>query len=210
MARHGWLVGLAGLCGALLWTIAAWPVAHERAPADAAAGAPAPEPEPPPSPREAVPAAPPTAAVRATAEPKPAPAVPARPTAPEQPTPAETLADRQAEADQIFIRENGPLDEYKRAFETEPRDSAAHEAEHAIREAFVASDGPGPVFRSVLCRETICKIDVRVSADNLGAYVAAMARIVRQPFDTKLATERTSLAQNGEVSVAVYAKRSPR
>ena len=63
------------------------------------------------------------------------------------------------------------------------------------------------MFRSVLCRETICKIETRIATDSLGAYVAAMTRIVHEQFDSKLATERTTLVENGEVSVVVYAKR---
>jgi hypothetical protein len=59
----------------------------------------------------------------------------------------------------------------------------------------------------VLCRETICKIETRIATDSLGAYVAAMTRIVHEQFDSKLATERTTLVEGGEVSVVVYAKR---
>lgn len=195
------LVALSVSAGLLLWMIATWPVAPEQLEDSAGAAttseisaAPAPTPSaylPPPA-----------------AEPSPANDEPEelaqQVPAPAQPDPA---ASAEAQADQLFIRENGPLAEYKAQFANEPRDSAASDVELVVREAFKVKDGPRPVFRSVLCRETICKIETRIATDSLGAYVAAMTRIVHEQFDSKLATERTTLVEGGEVSVVVYAKR---
>lgn len=200
-----WLAVLACVASMLVWVMATWPLppeqetqetqetsedsADEREPAAPAQPEPVAAADTPPPPA-AEPAPPPQ-------DPSAQPAAAAEPESPE------------AEADKIFSRENGPLAEYKAQFEKEPRDSAANEAEQAVRGAFDQRDSPKPVFRSVLCRETICRIETRFSADTLGAYVAAMTRLVHGKFDSKLASERTSLAEAGEVSVTVYAKRPP-
>jgi hypothetical protein len=188
--------------------VAAWPVsrAPETGELDVAGPAPSRDAQQR-APEHAGSEAQPTAAIETTTAPRVRDS-PAEPAAVEPPSSVEA-PDREAEADQIFVRENGPLAEYKQRFASEPRDSAAHDAEQALGDAFKSTDGRGQVFRSALCRETICRVEVRISTANLGAYVAAMARIVHQGFDSKLATERTSLAEGGEVSVFVYAKRRP-
>jgi hypothetical protein len=193
------LVALAAVAGLLVWMMATWPVAPETFEESAGAEARA---ELPAAPQPAVPSTPlpPTAAAAEE---------PSAVDPPEQAEPAaeDPTASAAAQADLIFIRENGPLADYKAQFANEPRDSAASDAELLVRGAFNPKDGPLPVFRSVLCRETICKIETRISAESLGAYVAAMTRMVHDDFDAKLATERTTLAEAGEVSVTVYAKR---
>lgn len=217
MAKRWLLVGLVLVLGALLWVVAAWPVQPEAVPTaglaamdglagmdgmdgqagSAGSGALTDQAQ------QSAPAA--NALTARSEEAIPADGVEDEAAAVEAPPqPAQSAEEA---ADQVFIRENGPLAEYKQRFEREPRDSAAHDFEQTITQAFVSTDGPGPVFRAVLCRESICRIDVRVSQNNLGAYVAAMARIVAQRFDSKLATERTSLVEGGEVSVSVYAQR---
>lgn len=198
------LVALSIAAGALLWMIATWPVEQEQFEdaADAVTTAEVPAAPPPPAPSAYAPP-PPAAEPERPGPAEPAPA-PAPPPAAEQPE-----LSAEAQADQVFIRENGPLAEYKAQFAREPRDSAASDAELLVRGAFEPKDGPRPVFRAVLCRETICKIETRIAMDSLGAYVAAMTRMVHGQFDSKLATERTSLVEGGEVSVTVYAKRPP-
>ena len=197
-----WLVALAGFAGILLWVMATWPLPaevettedaaadSELVPTEQAPPSPAPDPTPPPT----------------------AAATPAEPAAAEQPAPPTAAAQPEspeAEADKIFTRENGPLAEYKARFDKEPRDSAAGDAERLVRDAFVLQDGPKPVFRAVLCRETICRIETRLSLDSMGAYVAGMTRMVHWKFDGNLASERSALAEAGEVTLTVYAKRPP-
>lgn len=199
-----WLVALAAVASLLLWVMATWPLPPETEP-DLDPGEPDPAPSvdaPPPTAAEDP--SPPSAADPASPEASPgpveAPSAPAAAAEPESPA---------AQAEQLFTRENGPLAEYKAQFDREPRDSAAVEAEQQLRAAFEPKDAPTPVFRSVLCRETICKIETRFTSDTLGAYVAAMTRIVHAKFDPKLATERTAVSEAGEISVTVYAKRPP-
>jgi type IV secretory pathway VirB10-like protein len=197
------LVALAAMAGMLVWLIAGWPVEPEAIEEPAAAEASAELPTAPSPP-------PPTAAAPDEPSPALAPELAAEPTAAPAPVMEDPAASAEAQADQLFIRENGPLAEYKAQFAQEPRDSAASDAEQLVRAAFNPKDGPRPVFRSVLCRETICKIETRISTESMGAYVAAMTRMVHEEFDAKLATERTTLAESGEVSVTVYAKRPER
>lgn len=196
------LVALACVAGVLLWVMATWPVPPEL---DTLEGT-AEESEPAQVTQAAQPPASPPVAATTLGPSEPPPAAPEAPPAPAQPEPAESP---EAEAEKIFSRENGPLAEYKAQFEREPRDSAASDAEQLVRGAFDPKDSAKPVFRSVLCRQSICRIETRFSAETLGAYVAAMTRMVHEKFDAKLATERTSLAEAGEVSVTVYAKRPP-
>jgi type IV secretory pathway VirB10-like protein len=195
-----WMVALAAVAGIMVWAIATWPLPPEVDNAEDSA----PEAEPAPAarvlPSPTVEYAPPPPAAEPAPQ-EPAPTEPPAAAAPPEP------ADK--EATTVFTRENGPLAEYKAQFEKEPRDSAASDAEQVVRGAFVPKDSPEPVFRSVLCRETICRIETRFTAENMGAYVAAMTRMVHYKFDGKLATERTSAPDSGEVSVTVYAKRPP-
>jgi hypothetical protein len=188
---------LVAAAGVLVWTIATWPVAPEPAVVEHADTA-TEQTAPPPPPTAAVATAP-------TEQPEPAEQLDPEPAAPA--APAAAPADPEAEADRVFTRENGPLADYKAQFEKEPRDSQAADVETVVRDAFNPKDGPAPVFRSVLCRETICKIETRFGHETLGAYVAAMTRIVHANFNSQLASERTSLVEAGEVSVTVYAKR---
>ena len=191
------LVSLAGAAGTLLWVMATWPLPPEVETSEQ----PAADLDPEPAPDAGLPPPPPPI------EPSPVSIVSAPPaTSTVQPS-AAAGESPETEADRIFSRENGPVEEYKAQFEREPRDSAATEAEQVLRGAFALKDSARPVFRAVLCRETICRIETRLSTETLGAYVAAMTRIVHSNFDAKLASERTSLAEAGEVSVTVYAKR---
>lgn len=129
------------------------------------------------------------------AEPAAAPGAPAAPQAQADDEPA------------LFEHDLGPVAEYKARFASEPRDSAASDAERLARDAFKLTDSANPVFRSVLCRKTVCKLEVRLAPDQLGAYVAGMGRLT-QHFDTHLGVTRTA-EHAGEVSLEVYAQRLP-
>jgi hypothetical protein len=203
LMSRGFLVGLACVAGMLVWVLATWPVPPEVEDSDAAPA----YSEPAREPAAAAPPAPQPSAASKQPHTDPEPGAVEQAPAPEAEPEPESPESPEAEADKIFSRENGPLAEYKAQFEKEPRDSGASEVEQVVRSAFNPGDSPTPVFRSVLCRETICRIETRFSAETLGGYVAAMTRLVHGKFDSKLASERTSLAQAGEVSVTVYAKR---
>jgi hypothetical protein len=125
---------------------------NEPSPAGSAA---APEPAAEPTPPSA--AAPPAAA-----PPAPKPGAPAEATASAFPAP----------------RTEGLVDEYKATYARETRDSAAQLAETAVQAAFRSADVPPALLKSVLCHQTICKIEVHWSAQRELGYMAAMTRVL--------------------------------
>jgi hypothetical protein len=175
--RRIWIaIGGFFLLSAALWVVAIWPTARPEEPlheiAAASAGRPSvPVPSSPtPPPNASPPAAKPASLGEPAEEPPVAPQQP-----PEQPIPPD-----------IFAEDQGPVAEYKQRFANEPRDSAATEAERTIRAGFAPNDFAIGLFKSVLCRETICKIEVRMSPERFGPYVAAMTRISLS-FDHEIA-----------------------
>lgn len=176
MTRRGLLFGALVLLGGLLWVIVVWPMPHTPEPPAAApssAGYDAPAPVLPDRPRSA-----PAAAVSVKtdqAAPEPAPiegkqaSVPAQP-----PTPL------------LFSEPHGPVDEYKARYASEPRDSAASDAESLVAAAFKPTDGRAQFLRNVLCRETICRMELNFSDGEIGPYVAAMTRLTLN-FDREFA-----------------------
>ncbi|HKP64093.1 MAG TPA: hypothetical protein VJV78_45470, partial [Polyangiales bacterium] len=108
-----------------------------------------------------------------------------------------------------FLEDQGPFAERKRTFETEPRDSAATGAESMVRAAFNHPDGAPDLFKSVLCRQTVCKVEIRWNSDRLGAYVAGMTRI-SVDFDPEFASGPGGPPNPDQTRpVTVYLKRKP-
>jgi len=193
MPQRWVVVGLV-LAMAAVWAIVAWPAPEPDGPLGAA-GAPA-EPQPP-----LTAAAPPSVAA---APEEPATAPEAEREAPPSAAPAAAPSAPAAE-EPLFEHDMGPVAELKQRFSSEPRESAASDAETLIRDAFKPADSPSPVFRSVLCRSSVCKLEVRMAPEQLGAYVAGMTRITEH-FDKQLAVTRTA-QRDGEVSLDVYVQR---
>jgi type IV secretory pathway VirB10-like protein len=204
MSRN--LLAFAGvlLVGALLWMVSAWPASRDddsaqpiadEAPAPAPAPPAAPEPEPP-----AEPAEPPLAA-----KPPAAPEAPQPPQPPqEQPPPPEPEVPTD-----MFLEDQGPVAELKHVYESEPRDSAASAVESVVRAAFAHPDGAPDLFRSVICRQTVCKIDMRWAPDRMGAYVAGMTR-ASLDFAPEFAVSPAGPAGSDQTRpIVVYLKRKP-
>jgi hypothetical protein len=161
MSRNLVALGAFVLAGGLLWLITEWPAAKDDATAaPAALDAPA-------SPQPTAAEAQPPSAAKARE-----PAVPA-PQEPEQePAPAP-----QVRAPPELIRgDQGPVAEYRKQFETEPRDSTANALEGELRAAFPESDGVPDLIKSVLCRQTICRMEMRWSQDRMRAYILGFTR----------------------------------
>lgn len=196
----------------LIWAVAVWPTAH--APVSIA------DPERAPEPREPVRGSTP---VVEPAAPPPTPSAPAEPVPAEVPErkvfvapvmrapPAHPAAEPTEPADlgvPLSRMEQGPVAEYTQQFQHEPRDSAAIVTERQIRSAFAPESGSAGVLRDVLCRQTICRIEIRMSKESLGSYVAGMGRI-SSTFDRAYAYSREGPVVDGMQTVAVYAKRLP-
>ena len=199
MSRNALAVGAIVLVGALLWTVIAWPAPGDDAaleplsfeePAPTAT-APPPAAAAPVAPAEEPAAVPPLQAAPATVEPPPLPA-------------AEQAAPEQAD---MFAVVQGPADEYRRSYESEPRDSAASDVEATIRAAFShpGDDAPG-MFKSVLCRQTICRIELNYSEERMGAYVAGMTRATAA-MDSNIAVAPLGPMRDAVRPIEVFIKR---
>jgi hypothetical protein len=164
MSRNAAAVGALVLVGGLLWLVTAWPTPEDDRPDPL-------EPDALPSAAAVQPAAP--APVEIGSPPQaPEPLVADKAAPPEPPA----MRQPHTPENDIFAKEQGPVADYKRLYETEPRDSNAHETESAIRAAFSNTDGSPDLFKSVLCRQTVCKIELRWSVERMGAYVAGITR----------------------------------
>jgi hypothetical protein len=118
------------------------------------------------------------------------------------------VASPEASQPDIFAQDTGPVAERRQRFETEPRDSAAATVESFVRAAFAHPDGAPTLFKSVLCRETICKLELRWSADRVGPYVAGITRAMVQ-FDRQVAASPVGPADADNVRrIEVYLKRA--
>jgi hypothetical protein len=141
--------------------------------------------------------------VEETEEPSLAAALP-----PSQPRAATELPD-------MIQGDQGPVEEYRRQFESEPRSSASAEVESRLRSAFPAGDGAPDMFKSVLCRETICRVELRWSPDRRKAWMVGVSRMGRHPyadlrFLPTMALSPVSEARPGATRVVeVYLKKKP-
>jgi hypothetical protein len=196
MSRNAVALGALVLVGGLLWLVTAWPTPEDDRP----------------DPLE--PEAPAAAAPQPVATPVPViigtPAKAPEPVA-EQAPKVEPPKMRQPHVpeDDMFAKDQGPVAEYKQLYETEPRDSAAHETESAIRAAFTATDGAPDLFKSVLCRQTVCKVELRWSVDRLGAYVAGITRAAVGFNPTVGVTPGGPMGEDHVRPIDVYLKRKP-
>lgn len=200
MSRNAAAVGALVLVGGLLWLVTAWPTSEEDSalpeepPEAPAPAAPAPEPEPAaqlPAPAIGTP----------PQEPEPAPAPPS-----DEPPPK--IQPRVPDED-LFAKDQGPVDEYKKQYDSEPRDSTAHDYEKKIAASFLPGDGAPDMYKSVMCRKTTCKIELRWKPDRLGAYVAGLTRASVYFSDQVAVAAAPPAPDDRERLIDVYIKRKP-
>jgi hypothetical protein len=184
--------------GALLWLALAWTIRRE--------------------PPDLAPIAGPVAGPETRAEvhvAAPAEQESAEPVAPATaPAAAETRPEVPAMGDQhllvmegMFSQPQGPLEAYRHSYQTEPRDSAASDAEARVRAAFEPEQASSQLLRSVLCRRTICRLELSWRATEMGSYVAAMRR-TDADFEQELAAVEVPAARSGTGRlVELYLKR---
>ena len=196
-----WAAGFAALVG--LWLIAAWP--SSPPPALPIGGAPAEESAP-------VAAAQPHGAGFPAARPHP----PAEseleapePLAQPQPQPEpESPSSAIAATGDLLAAPIGPVAELKQRFASEPRDSAAAEVEPLLRAAFEEPHWSPPLLRSVLCRATVCKIELNWSPDRMSSYLRGMA-LAAQHFSPYPGVEPREPPGPGVHIVDAYLERRP-
>jgi hypothetical protein len=115
------------------------------------------------------PQAPPTAPTPTT----PPPSAAAAPSANTEVKPAETAVDPFPPP-----KSEGPIAQYKSTFQNEPRDSSAQNDETAAQAAFRSPELPAALFKSVLCHQTICRVEVSWTKDRQVAYMTAFTRLL--------------------------------
>jgi hypothetical protein len=194
------VAGAVVLVGIVLWIVSRdAPRATEEPLSDESSAAAAPE-----SPREPVPVAEPGPAAaereeEATPEGEAAPAAPSQ--APATPQPPDDLAAMPAP------ERSGPVAELTRAFAEEPRDSAAQSLESRIESEFRKSDVAPGLLKSVLCRESVCRVEVRWTPERAVAFMSAFTRLSAD-FEPEIAIDPRGAATAGEeLQVDVYLPR---
>lgn len=217
MTRNGWIAVMIVATAALLWLVTSMNVREDRQRAPDAqldahmepldvADELAQELEPQPTQ-----AAPPEA-------PDPL-AAPEAPGAPEAPAPAEAKTAVEDVADLPPPEKTGPVDELKQAFAREPRASSARVLEKEIEAAFKDDNVPPELLKGVLCRTTVCRVEVEWTPARAVGFMAAFTRLLiaapdsPEPpklFDSNLAiSPEGDPAPNGARSVDVYVARLP-
>jgi hypothetical protein len=213
MSREMSVLGVVGLVGGMAWIVMAWPVPKE----DEAAVVLDSEPNAVVEPR-------PSMAAK-LAEPAPAPegiddeelAEPFDDEEPEpvaepqakQPPHVRTTPDGRQEIDEFMKGDQGPVAEYRALYESEPRDFAAAEVEATLRTAFLEPRGGKDLVRSISCRETICKLELRWSMQRRRTYMEGV-RLSLPNFRQPLAMSPVGPPDgNGVRTVELYMKRKP-
>jgi hypothetical protein len=102
----------------------------------------------------------------------------------------------------------GPIAELKQRFEHDPRDSAAAHFDSLIEAAFRDKDVPAGLLTSVLCRQTVCKLELRWSSERNTGYMLALTRVIGQ-FDRDMAIVPLAAPDaDGVMPLEVYLPRS--
>jgi hypothetical protein len=148
---------------------------------------PRPHDEPAPAPLAAAPTADTPSGIAGWAAPQPPPSA-AAPTPPSAaaPTPASDVNahanDKPAEATVVEPfpppKSEGPVEQYKATFQSEPRDATAQTDETAAQAAFRTPDLPAALFKSALCHQSICRIEVAWTKDRQIAYMTGFTRLL--------------------------------
>jgi hypothetical protein len=103
---------------------------------------------------------------------------------------------------------SGPIAELKQAFEKEPRDSAARLPESRIESEFIRSDITPGLLKSVLCRKSVCKVEVLWTPERASAFMYAFTRLSAD-FEPNIALDPQGRAEGQqELQVDVYLPRS--
>jgi hypothetical protein len=102
----------------------------------------------------------------------------------------------------------GPLDELKHAFETEPRASTARDLELRVEAELKKPDIPAGLFRSVLCRSSVCRIQMRWRPERVAGYNIALVRMLHI-FGMGVGADPAAPDKDNEVELDMYMKRAP-
>jgi hypothetical protein len=126
---------------------------------------------------------------------EPSPAVPA--------PPAEEAVEQPMAAAPIPPDTRGFVDALAQSFDGAPRASDAGAIEGSIRRLFRGDDVPSGMLRAVLCRQAVCKLELRWTAEHDAAYQRAMNELISGNAKN-LATRAEEPDQSGAVRVDAY------
>ncbi|HKU41286.1 MAG TPA: hypothetical protein VJR89_24150 [Polyangiales bacterium] len=107
----------------------------------------------------------------------------------------------------------GPVDELKRAFESEPRASGAARFEAVIEAQFRRAETPAGLLKSVICRTTVCRVETRWSPQRAEGFMGAFMRLMDPEgaaslFDADLAiSPEADVGPDRSQAIDVYLKR---
>jgi hypothetical protein len=198
MNRNGLVVGLGALALIVLWLLVLWnprkksgaePTHTELE--SAAPAAPSAVPDPPPA------SAPPAKPAPPAAEPSVS-APPPKPATPSPPPPVAEIPPPRTE---------GPVAESIQLYATEPRGSDSSTLEARIEQAFRRPEVPRELLKSVICRQTVCKVEVRWTPERVVGYMGAFMDLIRE-FDSKqMAISPGTRDASGVLPVDVYLRR---
>jgi hypothetical protein len=103
----------------------------------------------------------------------------------------------------------GPVAELQRSFDAEARPSAASELEGRIEKAFRNPKLDPRLFKSAICHQTVCKVEVRWSQPRMEDYMIAITELLPNfAADVGVSPAAEHDAQ-GVFEVSVYLKRKP-
>jgi type IV secretory pathway VirB10-like protein len=198
MLRRSLLLAALVLVGVVLWSLALdqRPVSDEPAPIAASAPA-APEMQPVASPE-----------VERTQPRPPADeqeSEPAEPAAPQAPPTAQQPPEDTSPLPPP--KQSGPVAKMQQAFAEQPRDSAAHDPESRIESEFRRTDIAPGTLKSVLCRASVCKVEVLWTPERAMSFMAAFTRLSAD-FDPGIAIDPHSMTGTPpQLQVDVYLPR---
>jgi hypothetical protein len=109
-----------------------------------------------------------------------------------------------------FAAAQGPVDEYRDRFQNEARDAAAKDAENQVRAAFEPEPGQPNQFRTVLCRQTLCRVMISPSPDQGSDYSAAISRMSHDFESTFAALPVAQADPSKPRMIELYLQRKPR
>jgi hypothetical protein len=103
----------------------------------------------------------------------------------------------------------GPVERLKQQFASEPRDSGANAIESRVQAAFRDPTIPPSVLAAVLCRKTICKLEIRWTEDHNTAYMLGLSRLLPDLSTDLAITPAGPRDGSGAIPVEVYWGRKP-
>jgi hypothetical protein len=108
---------------------------------------------------------------------------------------------------------SGPVEELKRAFETEPRVSSSFNSEKKIAAHFDRSEVRPGLVKSIQCRTSVCRLETRWSPENAEGFMSGLMHLVTDAhehdrFDAELGiAPQGEQTRDGSQEIEVFVKR---